>query len=135
MLSVDQEDSAHDCLLSDYLEKFGAFFEQKRNPRKVELIHLSQAQIKKRKEVNYRQFSRGQQARFDEAMQKERSNACNPHIAKLLAGAEARKIRSDPSKSHRIVKMRWVLTEKDMRQENQPPLRRGWCCKVMVIRI
>ena len=80
---------------------------------KVELVCLSQQQIAKRKEVNFRRLTSTQRRRYELAMQKEWDNINQPHATKVLSLGKSREIRSDPTLRGRIVKTKWVLTEKE----------------------
>jgi hypothetical protein len=112
-LWVYGEHDPDDQILQEFLDDWGHCFPMSSEDPKVELVCLSQQQIAKRKEVNFRRLNSTQRKRFEAAMRKEWDNVNQPHSTKVLSLVRSREIRSDPALRGRIVKTRWVLTEKE----------------------
>ena len=115
LLCGDKDDSYSfdDEVIQKFLDDWAPVFPVTGGERNLEMIYLSAGQIKKRKEVNFNRLSAAQRAQFEQAMRTEWANIQKPHATRVLDLKETRKIRSCPSLSKRIIRTRWVLTEKE----------------------
>ena len=85
VLWVSGDFDADDELVQSYLDDWGHCFPMSPDDYKVELVCLSQQQIAKRKEVNFRRLTSTQRRRYELAMQKEWDNINQPHVTKVLS--------------------------------------------------
>ena len=104
VLWVSADFDADDEPVQSYLDEWGHCFPMSPGDCKVELVCLSQQQIAKRKEVNFRRSTSTQHRRYELAMQKEWDNINQPHATKVLSLTKSQEIRSDPTLRGRIVK-------------------------------
>ena len=84
------------------------------DPGDVIEVHLSDRMQAKRKEIKWRRLSKTQQRGFWVAMRREWGNLHDASDAvEVLSEGEAARVRADRSKVARVLRSRWVLTEKE----------------------
>ena len=117
----DDSQSFDDEVIQRFLNDWAPVFLVTGGDRNFEMIYFSAGQIKRRKEVNFNRLSAAQRA----------ANIQKPHATRVLDLKETRKIRSCPSMSKRIIRTRWVLTEKkNTKREKLPRRKVAWSFKV-----
>ena len=109
----DDSQSFDGEVIQRFLKDWAPVFLVTGGDRNLETIYLSAGQIKKREEVKFNRLGAAQRTQYEQAMRTEWANIQKPRATRILDLKETRKIRSCPSMSKRIIRTRWIPTEKE----------------------